>query len=491
MLSIPRFAFAALLTLAALAGGSHAEAQYFYLDADGDGANNGAEWAPSCDTTTVDVYVVTDRNQDGSPAACGSAEGLPDLYYYSLHLLGPESPFTVESLENQIPGMIPTFEPFINDFGVTVGFSAERTPLPPGTHRLLRLKVVFTGPYCRSMWIAPSSCYSLPGITTGVGIFCRESGTELVLPANGPGFGYCTDPPNRRPSVTAPAEVIGVEGDPISFPVSVSDPECGAFYLFSFYTSGVPQGAIVTGLGAFTFGKATATFSWTPAVGQAGDYNVLFIAHDPDTWNWWIPTDVADTTHITIAPAVTTSANGAPTARAGGPYAGVADTPIEFHGATSSDPNGGALHYEWAFGDGASEVGPTPSHRFASEGVYDVTLTVTDEDGLTSRDRTTAAVSARPSAGTPQVASIMPNPTTSNSEIEFTTTRVGSVSMRLFDSRGRLVGRPFEAAALGVGRHRLPVFGASATTALPAGVYFLKLVTEHDGTQTRRVTLLR
>jgi PKD repeat protein len=47
----------------------------------------------------------------------------------------------------------------------------------------------------------------------------------------------------------------------------------------------------------------------------------------------------------------------------------------------SSDPDGRIVSREWTFGDGESATGSAPTHTFASGGSYDVTLTVTDDDG--------------------------------------------------------------------------------------------------------------
>jgi 6-phosphogluconolactonase (cycloisomerase 2 family) len=46
-----------------------------------------------------------------------------------------------------------------------------------------------------------------------------------------------------------------------------------------------------------------------------------------------------------------------------------------------------AAAYEWDFGDGSKLVdgGPTPTHVYASAGIYPVTLTVTDESGCSTR----------------------------------------------------------------------------------------------------------
>jgi PKD repeat protein len=55
-----------------------------------------------------------------------------------------------------------------------------------------------------------------------------------------------------------------------------------------------------------------------------------------------------------------------------------------FSASGSLDPNGTLVSYAWTFGDGATATGVSPSHAFAQDGVYSVTVTVTDNDGLTS-----------------------------------------------------------------------------------------------------------
>jgi PKD repeat protein len=54
-----------------------------------------------------------------------------------------------------------------------------------------------------------------------------------------------------------------------------------------------------------------------------------------------------------------------------------------FSAASSIDPNGSIASVEWNFGDGASASGSSASHAFAQDGVYVVTVTITDNDGLT------------------------------------------------------------------------------------------------------------
>ncbi|MFD0821258.1 PQQ-dependent sugar dehydrogenase, partial [Micromonospora zhanjiangensis] len=76
--------------------------------------------------------------------------------------------------------------------------------------------------------------------------------------------------------------------------------------------------------------------------------------------------------------------NRAPTARAAGtPTSGTAPLTVAFSSAGSTDPEGGALTYRWAFGDGGTSTAANPSHTFTANGTYTATLTVTDPAGAT------------------------------------------------------------------------------------------------------------
>ncbi|VVB59527.1 Concanavalin A-like lectin/glucanases superfamily protein [uncultured archaeon] len=82
-----------------------------------------------------------------------------------------------------------------------------------------------------------------------------------------------------------------------------------------------------------------------------------------------------------------------PVADPNGPYTGNCGELILFDGSGSYDPDGTIVSYEWDFGDGNTGSGVNPSHTYASGGVYTVTLLVTDDDGLTDTEVTTADIS--------------------------------------------------------------------------------------------------
>src|SRR5690348_7544346 len=78
-----------------------------------------------------------------------------------------------------------------------------------------------------------------------------------------------------------------------------------------------------------------------------------------------------------------------PVASAGPSLTGSEGTAVQFDGTGSSDPDGDSLTFAWTFGDGSSGSGPAPSHVYADDGTYAVTLLVSD-GSLTASAATTA-----------------------------------------------------------------------------------------------------
>ena len=89
-------------------------------------------------------------------------------------------------------------------------------------------------------------------------------------------------------------------------------------------------------------------------------------------------------------------ANAAPVANAGPDQFGLVSTTVYFDASGSKDPDGTIVSYAYTFGDGFSASSGNAAivgHSYSSAGTYTMTLTVTDDGGLTSTD--TAVVTIR------------------------------------------------------------------------------------------------
>jgi DNA/RNA endonuclease G (NUC1)/PKD repeat protein len=75
-----------------------------------------------------------------------------------------------------------------------------------------------------------------------------------------------------------------------------------------------------------------------------------------------------------------------------GPSSAAEGNTVAFSAAASIDPNGSVVSYEWSFGDGATGTGVDAAHTFTQDGVYAVSVTITDNDGLTDTVTTTITV---------------------------------------------------------------------------------------------------
>jgi PKD domain len=111
-----------------------------------------------------------------------------------------------------------------------------------------------------------------------------------------------------------------------------------------------------------------------------------------------------------------------PTSNPGGPYSGIAGSPLSVSGANSTDNIGTITTYTWKWGDGSADsagASATASHTFASAGTFTITLTVNDDFGANHSATTTATIAA--SAQMPGMPS-SPNPANGATAIGMTPT---------------------------------------------------------------------
>ncbi|MCA9563476.1 MAG: hypothetical protein KC561_08300, partial [Myxococcales bacterium] len=105
------------------------------------------------------------------------------------------------------------------------------------------------------------------------------------------------------------------------------------------------------------------------------------------------------------------TANGAPTAHAGGPYVAVEGSSFSLNGSSSSDPDSDSLTYEWDIGcnDSVDATGVNPSVFIADNtvGTIEVCLTVRDAE-FADEDSAFVTVSDQPPRACVRVTSALP-----------------------------------------------------------------------------------
>jgi hypothetical protein len=115
-----------------------ASSQYLYLDSNGDGISDGSDVVQAVGPTTINVWLRTDANRDGSPAVCSSEDGPLSINSYEFVLRAINGTIAWGSAFNQI-------EAFSTDLGLVQSMTefhmgyAGGSALPPGLYHLATL----------------------------------------------------------------------------------------------------------------------------------------------------------------------------------------------------------------------------------------------------------------------------------------------------------------------------------------------------------------
>ncbi|OQY05369.1 MAG: hypothetical protein B6I20_01400 [Bacteroidetes bacterium 4572_117] len=168
--------------------------------------------------------------------------------------------------------------------------------------------------------------------------------------------------------------------------VNVNGPytgQAGVAVNFSFAGTSDPDGSLASGF--WDFGDGTTSTNPNPShvYGTAGTYTVALSVTDNEG---------ATTVGETTATITGGSSNQPPVVNANGPYSGDVGETINFSFAGTSDPDGSLASGFWDFGDGTTSTSPNPTHAYSTAGAYTVILSVTDNDGATTTDETTATI---------------------------------------------------------------------------------------------------
>jgi len=134
-------------------------------------------------------------------------------------------------------------------------------------------------------------------------------------------------------------------------------------------TSSDPDGSISASSWDFGDGQTSTVASPTHSYAAAGTYNVTLTV-----------TDNLGATNSVVHSVMVSQANQSPTAAF---TSSCSNLTCSFTN-TSSDPDGSISASSWDFGDGQTSTVASPSHSYAAAGPYNVTLTVTDNQGATN-----------------------------------------------------------------------------------------------------------
>ena len=157
---------------------------------------------------------------------------------------------------------------------------------------------------------------------------------------------------NRPPHCDADGPYSGFIGEPIQFVGSNSNDPGGINLSFRW---------------AFGDGSISTAMNPVHTYNAFGEHQVLL--------------EITDNCAVVVACSTVAVVEGRPICNAGGGYFGSPFVPIQFDGTLSSDPDGTIVSYAWDFGDGSTGTGPNPTHTYQENGIFTVTLTVTDDDG--------------------------------------------------------------------------------------------------------------
>ncbi len=202
-----------------------------------------------------------------------------------------------------------------------------------------------------------------------------------------------TDDAGETDSVSTTVTIVAAANQPpVADPGGPYNGTVDVAVQFDGSASSDPDGAIASY--SWDFGDGTTGTGATPtkAYAEAGTFDVTLTVTD----------DAGETNSVSTTVEIIAAANQPPVADPGGPYNGAVDVAVQFDGSASSDPDGVIASYSWDFGNGATGTGPTPATTYTEAGAFNVTLTVTDDDGATNSVSTTVTIVA--AANQPPVA---------------------------------------------------------------------------------------
>jgi PKD repeat protein len=185
-----------------------------------------------------------------------------------------------------------------------------------------------------------------------------------------------------------------IEPDPVALSPTAEFSSSATDLVVSFNASAStdPDGAITSYSWNFGDGTTGSGVSPSKTYAVAGTYTVTLMVTDNSGL-----TDTVSHTVTVSDPVVLMPPNAAFSNTVSG-------LTVVFNAEASSDSDGTIVSYSWVFGDSTSGSGVNPSKTYATAGTYTVTLTVTDNDGLTDTVSHSVTLSEPPPFSPPSAA---------------------------------------------------------------------------------------
>jgi len=175
---------------------------------------------------------------------------------------------------------------------------------------------------------------------------------------------------NRAPAaIDQAAPELNEGSDGYAYDIIAADPDGDTL---TYSSADLPEGMVLD--------SQSGIITWTPTYDQSGEYTFTVDIGDREA-----------TVTITITITVI-NVNRPPIAAFTTVLTGDEGSVHAFDASGSTDPDGDALTYAWDFGDGEGAVGVLPTHVYADNGEYTVTLTVTDPDGLSDGETSSIVI---------------------------------------------------------------------------------------------------